>query len=107
MTDQLPTLLTCGFCSEKHLSMQCPNVDMVRLLELGRLEIAKVRLMREGVQFEEWAGENEDGWWYFVRAEGATCETVAKRDRIDALWTAIRLASMAQARAEASKEKSR
>lgn len=103
---QLPSLLDC-YCGEKHLDPQCPNLDLQRLVELGRLEIAKVRLMQAGVQFEEWAGENEDGWWYFVRVEGETCEVVTKRDRAQALDAAIRLASMSQARAEATKEKSK
>jgi hypothetical protein len=102
---ELPTLLDC-YCGERHDIARCPNLDLQRLVELGQLEIAKVRLMKEGVQFEEWAGENEDGWWYFVRVEGETCEVVTKRDRVQALDAAIRLASMAQARAEAGKEKS-
>lgn len=102
----LPTLLTC-YCGEKHREPRCPNLDPGQLLALGRLEIAKVRLMKEGVQFEEWAGENEDGWWYFVRVEGETCEVVTKRDRLEALGVAVKIASMAQMQSEARKEKSK
>ena len=100
---ELPSLLDC-YCGEKHYSYQCPNLDMAKLLELGRLEIAKCRLMRDGVSFQEWSGENDDGWWHFVQVNTShDIETIARQDRIQALDGAIRYASMAQARAEVSK----
>jgi hypothetical protein len=103
---QLPTLLDC-YCGERHDIARCPNLDLQRLVQMGRREVTKVRLMKEGVMFQEWAGENEDGWWYFVQVNTPRdIETVARRDRVQALDGAIRFASMAQARSEA-KEQSR
>jgi hypothetical protein len=100
MEPDIPTLLSC-YCGEKHIEPRCPNLDMAKLLELGRIEVAKERLMREGIQFDEWAGEDDSGWWFFVRVVAGENEVCARRSRAEALNAAIRFASMAQVRGEA------
>lgn len=100
-----PSLLDC-YCGERHDIAQCPNLDLQRLVELGRREVTKSRLLRCGWSFKEsFRLSNVVGEQHEVDVTGpdGSRQPFARLLSADAWDAALRFASMAQARAEASR----
>ncbi len=56
---------------------------------------SRKRLDRQGVRFDEYDGEDDDGQWYFVHTNVIGCVPTQGRTPEEAMDRAIRLASAA------------